>query len=35
VSVIAGGIGTILIVLAVAMKWPETRRIGALDKDLA
>ena len=35
VSVIAGGIGTILIVLAVAMKWPETRRIGALDKHLA
>ncbi len=35
VSVVAGGIGTILIVLAVAMKWPETRRIGALDKHLA
>lgn len=35
VSVIAGGIGTILVVLGVALKWPETRRIGALDKNLA
>jgi MFS family permease len=35
VSVVAGGIGTILTVLAVALKWPETRRIGALDKHLA
>jgi MFS family permease len=35
VSVIAGGIGTILVVFAVATKWPETRRIGALDKTLA
>jgi MFS family permease len=35
VSVVAGGIGTILIVLAVAMKWPAVRRIGALDKHLA
>lgn len=35
VSVVAGGIGTILVVFAVAMKWPETRRIGALDKHLA
>jgi len=34
VSVIAGGIGTILVVLAVAWKWPETRKIGALDKTL-
>ncbi len=33
-SVIAGGIGTILVVFAVAAKWPETRKIGALDKDL-
>lgn len=33
-SVVAGGIGTILVVLAVAAKWPETRKIGALDKDL-
>lgn len=33
-SVVAGGIGTILVVCAVAMKWPETRRIGALDRHL-
>ncbi len=35
VSVVGGGIGTILVVLAVAWKWPQTRKIGALDKDLA
>ena len=34
ISVVAGGIGTILVVLGVASFWPETRRIGALDKDL-
>jgi MFS family permease len=34
VSVVAGGIGTILVVLAVASFWPEARKIGALDKDL-
>ena len=34
VSVVAGGIGTILAVLGVASRWPETRRIGALDKTL-
>ena len=34
VSVIAGGVGTILVVLAVAWKWPETRKLGALDKHL-
>lgn len=33
-SVVGGGIGTILIVLGVAKVWPETRRIGALDKSL-
>jgi MFS family permease len=33
-SVVAGGIGTILVVFAVAVKWPQTRRIGALDKCL-
>jgi MFS family permease len=33
-SVVGGGIGTILVVIAVALKWPETTRIGALDKDL-
>ena len=35
VSVIAGGVGTILVVVAVALKWPETRKIGKLDKHLA
>ncbi len=34
ISVVAGGIGTILVVLGVAWRWPETRRIGALDKTL-
>jgi MFS family permease len=34
VSVVAGGIGTILVVFGVAVRWPETRKIGALDKDL-
>ena len=29
-SVIGGGIGTILVVLGVAWKWPEVRRMGAL-----
>ena len=29
--IIGGGIGTILVVLVVALKWPETRKIGALD----
>jgi MFS family permease len=33
-SVVGGGIGTILVVLAVAFGWPETRKIGALDRDL-
>jgi MFS family permease len=31
-SVVGGGIGTILVVIAVALKWPETRKIGTLDK---
>ncbi|MBA2434929.1 MAG: hypothetical protein H0V54_07595 [Chthoniobacterales bacterium] len=35
VSVLAGGVGTILVVRAVATKWPETRKIGALDESLA
>jgi MFS family permease len=35
VSVVAGGIGTILVVLAVAFRWPETRKIGALDRSVA
>jgi len=34
ISVVGGGIGTILVVLGVASKWPETRKIGALDKTL-
>jgi MFS family permease len=34
ISVVAGGIGTILVVLAVAFGWPETREIGALDRTL-
>ena len=33
-SVIGGGIGTILVVIAIALKWPQTRKIGALDKSL-
>src|SRR5712691_5573866 len=33
-SVIGGGIGTILVVIVVALKWPQTRKIGALDKNL-
>ena len=34
ISVVGGGIGTILVVLGVARVWPETRKIGALDKSL-
>jgi hypothetical protein len=34
ISVVAGGVGTILVVLAVSWVWPETRKIGALDKSL-
>ncbi|MEP6936882.1 MAG: MFS transporter [Chthoniobacterales bacterium] len=34
VSVVGGGIGTILVVLAVAVIWPETRKIGRLDRGL-
>src|SRR6266704_3645491 len=34
ISVVAGGIGTILVVLGVALRWPQTREIGALDKSL-
>ena len=33
-SVVGGGIGTIFVVLGVAKVWPETRKIGALDKSL-
>jgi MFS family permease len=34
ISVVAGGIGTILVVLGVSLRWPQTRKIGALDKTL-
>lgn len=34
ISVVAGGIGTILVVLGVALRWPPTRKIGALDRTL-
>ena len=34
ISVIGGGIGTIMVVIVVALKWPQTRTIGALDKSL-
>ena len=30
ISVVSGGIGTILVVLAVAWLWPETRQYGKL-----
>jgi MFS family permease len=33
-SVVGGGIGTILVVLGAAWKWPEIRKIGALDRNL-
>jgi len=31
VSVVSGGVGTILVVIAVALTWPEIRRYGRLD----
>ena len=34
ISVVGGGIGTILVVIGAALKWPEIRKIGALDKNL-
>jgi MFS family permease len=34
ISVVAGGVGTILVVLAVALRWPQTLKIGALDRNL-
>jgi MFS family permease len=34
ISVVAGGIGTILVVIGVAKWWPETLKIGRLDKTL-
>jgi hypothetical protein len=32
VSVVSGGIGTLLVVLGMAKAFPELRRAGALDK---
>ena len=34
ISVVGGGIGTILVVIGAALKWPEIRKIGALDRNL-
>ena len=34
ISVVGGGIGTILVVLGAAWRWPEIRKIGALDRNL-
>src|SRR5438477_6900957 len=34
ISVVAGGIGTILVVFGAAWKWSEIRKIGALDRTL-
>jgi MFS family permease len=34
ISVVAGGIGTIIVVIGAALKWPEIRKIGALDRNL-
>src|SRR4029079_10996080 len=34
ISVVAGGIGTILVVFGSAWRWPEIRQIGKLDKTL-
>jgi len=34
ISVVGGGIGTILVVIGSAFKWPEIRKIGALDRNL-
>jgi MFS family permease len=33
ISVVGGGIGTILVVMAVALIWPEMRRLGAIKAD--
>jgi MFS family permease len=35
VSVVAGGVGTLVTVAAVAAKWPEVRRLGRLDTTVA
>ena len=31
-SVVAGGIGTLIVVALVALKWPEVRRMGRLEE---
>jgi len=31
ISVVSGGIGTILVVIAVALIWPQIRKYGRLD----
>jgi len=31
---VAGGLETILVVIGVATIWPQTRKIGALDKSI-
>jgi len=33
VSVVSGGIGTILVVIGVAWAWPEVRRLGRLREE--
>jgi hypothetical protein len=33
-SVVGGAVGTILVVIAAAVKWPEIRKIGTLDRTL-
>jgi len=30
IAVVAGGVGTLLVVAAVALRWPELRRLGRL-----
>jgi MFS family permease len=34
ISVVGGGIGTIMVVIGAAWKWPDIRKIGALDRNL-
>ena len=34
ISVVTGGIGTVMVVLGAAWRWPEIRKIGKLDKTL-
>jgi MFS family permease len=34
ISVVGGGIGTIVVVIGAALKWPEIRKIGKLDRNL-